>query len=291
MSSQLIAVTGATGELGGRVAARLAEAGAAPRLIVRDPARAPRLPGAEVTQFAGYRDGESMRRALEGADTLFLVSATEDPDRVGLHATAVDAAAAAGVRRIVYTSFAGAAPDATFTYARDHFHAEEHIRSSGLDHTFLRHNLYIEFIPHMCPPDGVIRGPAGEGRAAIVSREDLADVAAVVLTGHGHEGATYEVTGAEALTLADAAAELSRVTRRQITFEHQTVEEARASRQDGETPDWMIEGWVSSYAAIEAGDLEKVTDTVEELTGHQPRRLLDWLREHPESYRHLLATA
>jgi uncharacterized protein YbjT (DUF2867 family) len=291
MSAQLIAVTGATGGLGGRVAQRLAGTGIAPRLLVRDPARAPDLPGAEVVEFAGYHDGESMRRALEGVDTLFLVSASEDPDRVRLHTTAVDAAVAAGVRRLVYTSFIGAAADSAFTFSRDHFHTEEHIRSSGLAHTFLRHNLYIEYIPRMCPPDGVIRGPAGEGRAAIVSRDDLADVAAVVLTGHGHDGSTYDVTGAEALTMGDAAAELSRVTRRQIRFHHETLDEARESRRASGAPDWEIEGWVTSYAAIAAGELEQVTDTVEELTGHQPKRLGDWLREHPEAYRHLLATA
>jgi NAD(P)H dehydrogenase (quinone) len=291
MSSQVIGVTGATGGLGGRVAARLADAGIAQRLLARDPGSAPVLPGAEVVRFAGYHDGESMRRALDGVDTLLFVSAAEDPDRVSLHATAVDAAAAAGVRRLVYTSFVAASPDATFTYARDHFHTEEHIRASGLAYTFLRHNLYIEYIPQMCPPDGVIRGPAGDGRAALVSRDDLADVATVVLTGHGHDGRTYDVTGAEALTMGDAAAELSRVTRRQITYESQTLDEARESRKDSEAPDWMIEGWVSSYAAIAAGDLEEVAETVEELSGHQPKRLGDWLREHPEAYRHLLATA
>lgn len=291
MGGQLIAVTGATGELGGRVAQRLAGSEVGQRLLVRDRDRAPDLPGAEIAEFAGYGDGESMRRALEGADTLLLVSAAEDPDRVALHRSAVDAAAAAGVRHVVYTSFVGASPDTVFTFGRDHFHTEEHIRASGLAYTFLRHNLYIDFIPLMCPPEGVIRGPAGEGRAAFVARDDLADVAAAVLTGHGHEGETYELTGAEAITLADAAAELSRVTRRHITFENQTLEEARESRRESEAPDWMIEGWVTSYAAIAAGELSRVTETVEELTGHQPVRLLDWLRENPQAYRHLLATA
>ncbi|MEA2288875.1 MAG: hypothetical protein QOD55_872 [Solirubrobacteraceae bacterium] len=291
MASQLIGVTGATGGLGGRVAARLAEAGVGQRLVARDAARAPRLPGAEVVEFAGYQDGASMRRALEGVDTLLLVSASEDPDRVGLHAIAVDSAVAAGVSRIVYTSFVNASPDATFTFARDHFHTEEHIRRAGVEHTFLRHNLYIDYIPLMCGTDGVIRGPAGDGRVALVSRDDIADVLTVTLTGHGHEGQTYDVTGAEPLTMTDAAAELSRVTRRQIRFENETLEEARESRRPTEAPDWEIEGWVTSYAGIAAGEMENVTETVLELTGHEPKRLGDWLREHPEAYRHLLATA
>ena len=129
----LIAVTGATGGLGGRVARRLAERGVRQRLVVRDPGRAPALAGTEVaTVTAGYDDADGLRRALEGAGTLFMVSASEDPDRVRLHTTVVQAAVDAGVERIVYTSFFGAAPDCTFTFGRDHWHTEELIRGSGL---------------------------------------------------------------------------------------------------------------------------------------------------------------
>lgn len=138
MTGNLIGVTGATGELGGRIAARLAERGVAQRLVVRDPSRAPELPGAEVARASSYGDGEEMRRALEGVRTLFLVSAGEAFDRVRLHTTAVDAAVAAGVERVVYLSFLNAAPDATFTFARDHFHTEQHVRSTGVRHSFLR---------------------------------------------------------------------------------------------------------------------------------------------------------
>ena len=291
MASERIAVTGATGGLGGRVARLLAERGVPQRLLVREVSRAPDLPGARVMQFGGYDDADGLRRALDGVGTLFLVSAAEDPDRVRLHTTAVDAAVEAGVERIVYTSFVGAAPDATFTFARDHFHTERHIESRGVGHTFLRHNLYIDFIPVLCPADGVIRGPADDGRVAAVARDDIAAVAATVLTGPGHEGRTYDVTGIEAFTLTEAAAWLSRVTRRQITFHDETRDEAWESRRPSEAPDYMIEGWVTTYAAIAAGDLEATTETVEELTGREPQRLGDWLRANPDSWRHLLHTS
>jgi NAD(P)H dehydrogenase (quinone) len=232
-----------------------------------------------------------MRRAFEGVDTLLLVSAAEAEDRRALHRNAIDAAADAGVGRVVYTSFLGASADATFTFARDHFHAEEDIRARGLGHTFVRSSLYVDFLPELCGPDGVIRGPADGGLVAPVARDDVADVIAVVLTGHGHDGQTYDVTGAELITMDGVAAELSRATRRQIRFERETLDEARASRQDSEAPDWMIEGWVTTYAAIAAGELELVTEVVEELTGHTPVRLGDWLRENPESMRHLQHTS
>ena len=116
-----LAVTGATGGLGGRVVGRLAERGIEQRLVVRDASRAPTLPGASVSVVTGYDDLAGIRSALDGIETLLLVSADEHPNRVALHRAAIDAAVAAGVSLIVYTSFFGAAPDATFTFARDPF--------------------------------------------------------------------------------------------------------------------------------------------------------------------------
>ena len=282
----IIAVTGVTGGLGGRVARRLAERGATQRLVVRDPARAPELAGAEVAT-GSYDDAEGLRRAFDGTRTLLMVSASEAPDRQRLHANVVDAAVAAGVERIVYTSFFGAAPDCTFTFGRDHWHAEEYIRASGLGHTFLRDNLYIDFLPLMAGPDGVIRGPAGDGRVAAVARDDIADVAAAVLLGGGHEGRSYDLTGPQALTLAEAAEELSRAAGRPIRYQAETLEEAYASRASYGAPGWEVDGWVTTYVAIANGDLDQVSGDVAAVAGHPPLRLAEFLRSNPESYRHL----
>ena len=282
----IIAVTGVTGGLGGRVARRLAERGATQRLVVRDPARAPELAGAEVAT-GSYDDAEGLRRAFDGTRTLLMVSASEAPDRQRLHANVVDAAVAAGVERVVYTSFFGAAPDCTFTFGRDHWHAEEYIRASGLGHTFLRDNLYIDFLPLMAGPDGVIRGPAGDGRVAAVARDDIADVAVAALVGGGHEGRSYDLTGPEALTLAEAAEELSRAAGRPIRYQAETLEEAYASRASYGAPGWEVDGWVTTYVAIANGDLEQVSGDVAAVAGHPPVRLAEFLRSNPESYRHL----
>jgi NAD(P)H dehydrogenase (quinone) len=284
----VIAVTGASGALGGRVAALLAERGAPQRLVVRDAARAPRIDGAEVVDGASYGDGDAMRRAFEGADTVFLVSAAEDQRRVDLHRSAVDAAVAAGAERIVYTSFFGAAADCTFTFGRDHFHTEEHIKSSPLAWTFLRDNIYLDYVPFFAGADGVIRGPAGEGRVAAVARADIAASAAAVLTSDGHAGAAYGMTGGEALTLAEAAERVARAAGRPVTYVEETLEEARASRAPSGAPAWEIEGWVTTYAAIAAGDLVQVSGDVERLTGRKPITLDEFLRDNPESYRHLV---
>ncbi len=229
-----------------------------------------------------------MQSALAGVGTFFMVSAGEAADRVRQHIYTVDAAVAAGVERIVYLSFVGAAPEATFTFARDHWWTEEHVRATGVRATFLRDNLYLDMLPALAEADGVIRGPAGDGRVAAVARDDVADVAVAVLLGEGHDGRTYDVTGPGAITLHQVAEELSRATSRSISYQPQTLEEAYASRASYGAPEWEIEGWVTSYAAIATGEMNVVSDTVSELTGHAPMALADFLRRYPESYQHLL---
>ena len=156
----LIVVTGASGHLGGRVAARLA--GSAVRLVVRDAARAPQV---------------------------------------------------------------------AFTLARDHWATEQHIRAGGLPFTFLRDNLYADFLPFLVGADGVIRGPAGDGRAAVVAQDDIADAAVAVLRDPGgHAGRTYEMTGPAALSMTEVAATITEVTGRTVRYHDETVAEAFESR-------------------------------------------------------------
>lgn len=281
-AADLIAVTGATGALGGRVARRLADAGTPQRLVVRDASRAPRLPGADVVTTGGYADTAGMRAAFDGVHTLFLVSATEDADRMSLHRAAVDAAVAAGVSRIVYTSFLGAGPQATFTFGRDHYHTEEYIRATGVACTFLRDSLYVDVLPYWPGKDGVLRGPAGDGRFAPVSRDDVADVAAVVLTGGGYDGQALDLTGPRALTMTEVAAELTAASGRLITYDAETLDQAYASRAGYGAPAWEVAGWVTSYSAIAVGELDVVSTAVNDVTGHQPLSVHAYLERYPD---------
>jgi NAD(P)H dehydrogenase (quinone) len=259
----MIAITGATGQVGGRVA-RLLDVPHV--LVVRDPARAPQTGGA--VKVAEYRDKPGMTQALRGVDTLFLVSGREEQHRVQAHMSAVDAAVEAGVERIVYLSFYGAAPDCTFTFGRDHWYTEQHIRATGRRFTFVRDNMYLEIIPHLAGPDGVIRGPAGDGRLAAVSYDDIAaSVVAVLKNPAEHDGRTYELTGPEAFTLHEAAEVLG------VRYVPETVEEAYASRSHYGAPEFEVAGWVTSYEAIAAGELAGVTDHVTRLTGRTPKAL------------------
>lgn len=264
-----IGITGATGHIGGQVARLLSAdlpADTRLRLLVRDASRAPDLPGADVVPVQ-YGDPAAVE-ALTGVDVLLMVSAAESDDRVGEHRAFVEHAVEAGVGHLVYTSFVGATPDCGFLLGRDHAATEEIIRGTGVAATFLRDNFYAEVFPLFADGEGVLRGPAGDGLVAPVSRRDVAEVAAVVLRAPAdHAGATYDLTGPDALTLDQIAAVLTDVTGRPHRFHDESLEEARASRAHYGAPDWMVEAWISTYTAIRDGELAHVSDDVPRLLG------------------------
>ncbi len=283
----MIAVSGATGAVGGRVARRLSELGVDQRLIVRDATRAPSLPGASVAT-ASYSDGPAMTAALEGARTFFFVSGAEAVDRPEQHRTVINAAVAAGVERVVYLSFINATQDATYTLAEQHWATEDHLAATELRWTILRDSLYTDCLPRLAGPDGVVRGPAGNGRASFVAQDDIADAAVAVLTADEHDGVsdhdglTYTLTGPEAISLADATERVARLAGRPFTFVDETLAEAWESRRGSGAEDWEVEGWISSYQAIAAGEIETVTDDILTLTGRRPASLERVFLSHPE---------
>lgn len=270
-----LALTGVSGALGSLISERVRDLD--PVVLVRDPSRAPAW--ATVVRACDYRDPDG---ALAGVDVLLMVSANESADRRQVHRTFVDAAARSGVRHVVYTSFANASPTATFTYARDHADTEAAIRESGMAFTFLRDNLYADLAPLLGGPAGVIRGPAGSGRLAPVARADIADVAAAVLRDPAaHAGATYTLTGPEAMTMAELAARTSTAVGRPIRFEDETVDEAYAWRRaEYDAEPWEVDGWVSTYTAVADGSMAEVSDDVERILGRPARTLEQALADH-----------
>ena len=129
----------------------------------------------------------------------------------------------------------------------------------------------MDFIPHFAGKDGVIRGPAGEGRVAAVLRDDLADAVVTVLTTDGHDEAVYEITGPSAFSLAEIAQLLG------AHYVDETEQEAYASRATYGAPDWEVEGWVTSYLAIRNGEVERVSDDLRRLTGRDGTSLQAFL--------------
>ncbi|MCV2392738.1 SDR family oxidoreductase [Actinotalea sp. M2MS4P-6] len=276
-----IGITGATGHIGGMVAAELAEEGFSQRLLVRDAHQAPVLDCSEIRQVAYGGDATD---ALRGVRALLMVSAHESPDRVAEHRAFIEDAAEAGVEHVVYTSFEGAGSDATFTLARDHGATEEILKASGMSWTFLRDNLYLDLVPYFANDQGVLRGPAGSGRFAGVARADVAAVAATVLRDPArHAGRTYRLTGPEALTLDDVTRVWTEVTGRVLSYEPESVADAYAWRRATGAEEWQVEAWVSTYLAIASGEMAEVTGDVERLLGRPPRSLADVLRAQTAS--------
>lgn len=282
-----LAITGSTGAVGGRVARRLADAGVDQRLIVRDTTTAPQLAGAVPVAASDYGNYNEMITALDGVETLFLVSFREAENRLDWHFRAVDAAVAAGVERIVYLSFLKASPDSTFILGRQHSATEEHIRESGLGFTFLRSSFYADFVPFFTGDDGVIRAPAGDGKVSWICRDDIADTVVAAVQTDEYVGEALENTGPDALDFHETAAVLTRVTGRDISYVEETETEAWESRRPTGAPDWEIAGWVSSYLAVANGELSTVSDTVQRLTGRPPRDLESFLANKPELWSHL----
>jgi NAD(P)H dehydrogenase (quinone) len=207
-----IAVTGATGQLGRLVIEQLkSRVGADPLLaLVRDPAKAAGL--GVTARMADYGRPDTLAPALAGVQTLLLISSSEVGQRVPQHRHVIEAARAAGVGRIVYTSLLHA-DVSPLSLAAEHLETEAMVKASGLAFTVLRNGWYTENYTGSLAAavaHGALIGSAGEGRISSAARADFAEAAAVVLTTAGHDGRVYELAGDDAYTLADLAAEVSR---------------------------------------------------------------------------------
>lgn len=216
----IIAVTGATGQLGRLVIEQLKTRAPAESLValVRDPAKAADL-GVQA-RAADYDKPETLAAALKGVDVLLLISSDAIGQRVAQHRNVIEAAKAVGVKRIAYTSILHA-DDTPIGLGVEHRATEAMIRESGLAYTLLRNSWYLENYAGAIAGAlhaGAFVGSAGQGRISAATRADYADAAAVVLTSEGHEGKTYELAGDEAFTMAELAAEASRQTGRALPY-------------------------------------------------------------------------
>ncbi|GAB3545051.1 uncharacterized protein YbjT (DUF2867 family) [Actinopolyspora lacussalsi] len=275
-----IAVTGATGALGGTIAKRLAARGASQLLLSRDPTRLPELPGARHRGPASYDDTPAMRDALRGASTLVLISSHPTGKRLEEHASAVRAAMDVGVDRVLYVSLIGAGPTATYRNARDHWLTEQFLAGAGVRHTILRSGFYATTPAALADDELVVRGPGGDGRTAFVTHDDIAEVITTVALDESteHDGRILDVTGPQALTLAEMVGAIAESTGKSYRYEPETLERAFARRWQLGVSGTQIEAWISWYQAIAGGELAAVTDVVPRVTGSPatPVSRMDW---------------
>jgi uncharacterized protein YbjT (DUF2867 family) len=279
----MIVVTGATGQAGSEVVRALAARGERVRAFVRDPGLArPRL-GADVELAVGdLADPRSVRAALDGAGTLFL-SCADDPRRVGWETSAIDAAVAAGVRRVVKLSAVGAAPGSPVAFWDWHGRVEEHLRASRTGWVILRSSWYMSNLlaaAAQVAAEGRLYAPAGQARVAMIDPRDVGAAAAEVSSSPGHEGRTYLVTGPAAITFTEVAGGLSAAVGRGIEFTDIPGEAAEQAMIAGGMPAFVAGQIVRIFAQLRQGADQRVTATVQALTGSAPRDVAAFARDH-----------
>jgi NAD(P)H dehydrogenase (quinone) len=286
-----IVITGASGNYGRLATDGLIALGRAADLILitRSPDKlADRAAQGCTVRYGDFDKPETLAAAVQGADKMLLISGTRVGARVVQHRCAVDAAVAAGVRHIVYTSFIGIDDPANPAEVRhDHIETERLIKASRAAWTMLRDAHYADAMILMAGPGVVASGEwvsnAGDGREAMVWRDDCAACAVAVLAGAGHEGQTYNITGPELQTFAECAALMAEITGRPVAYV--PVDDAamyemfdamgipRRPVDDvsvGGIP-WNSDDMVTFGQAIREGFLKVCTDDVERLTGRKAR--------------------
>lgn len=281
----MILIGGATGQLGKAVVAQLLERGAKGRFAVlaRDAAKAKPYAdqGIEV-RLADFDAPDSLAPTFAGIEQFLFIS-TMSQDRAGQQRQVVDAAAAAGVKHIVYTGLA--IKDITTSGVRDlmasHFATEDHIRASGMDWTFLRNTMYAEAIPQIAGPGALTDGiflPGGTGRVPYALRAEMGEAAANLLLQPGHAGKTYDITGNEGWGYGDIAAALSRLTRKSLAYHDIPEERLREALRAAGMPDFPIWLTLGTLQDIKAEQYDLRSSDLETLLGRAPASLEEMLR-------------
>jgi NAD(P)H dehydrogenase (quinone) len=279
-----IIVTGASGQLGRLVAEQLLDrvppsevvlATRRPRAIAELEQR-----GASVRE-ADFDDPATLGPAFAGGTRMLLISTDAMGRRTDQHRAAIEAAAAAGVRHVAYTSLTNPVPGhPTGVVADENRETEEILQASGLDWTVLRNAAYAELqvpLGALAVTFGKLVSNAGDGRIAPISRHDCAAAAVAVLTGEGHEGRTYEITGPEALTQADIAALFAEVSGRPVRVVAMSDRRIVRGLMRIGTPKAVARAIADLGVATREGYFDVVDPAFEAITGHPPRALREVL--------------
>jgi NAD(P)H dehydrogenase (quinone) len=279
-----ILVTGASGHLGRLIVDALLRDGADPASIIAGARSVDSLAelgkGGVTVARVDYTDPASLDAALAGVETVVLVSSSEIGQRFAQHSAVIDAAKAAGVSRIIYTS-APAATTSQLILAPEHKATEEYLHASGLTYTILRNNWYNEnylSTLQQAAATGAVVTSTGDGRVASASRADFADAAAAVAVASGHENATYELSGDVAWTGAELAAAVGEALGREIAYQPLTTDEHLAML----TAAGLDEGTAGFLVALDAniarGDLAQQSGELTRLIGRPTTPLVETLR-------------
>ena len=274
-----IAVTGVTGNLGGMVSRLCKKNGIEVRNLARNVEKAEKLGFSNVFK-SSYDKSEDTVKSLEGIEVLFMVSGSENPNRVQQHKDFIDAAKVAGISHVIYLSFYNASKNSIFTLGRDHYATEEYIKENGFKYTFLRDNFYVDFFVDLCKEYGEIKGPAGNGKVSAVVRSDVSEVAAKILENPGKwENHTLNMTGPEELSMTEIVKAVSEYFGKEIKYIEETVEEAYESRKIWKAEQWEYDSWVSTYTAIAENEQSGISNDIEKVLGRKATSLAEYLKK------------
>ncbi|KFD25006.1 SDR family oxidoreductase [Yokenella regensburgei] len=268
----MIAITGATGQLGQHVISELLKTVAASQIvaIVRNPAKAQALSQQGIVVRPGdYNDLPALTAALQGVDKLLLISSSEVGKRAAQHHNVIEAAKAAGVKFIAYTSLlhADRSPLGLHT---EHVETENELAKSGIPYALLRNGWYTENYLASAPPaleHGVFIGAAGEGKIASATRADYAAAAARVMSQGDHAGKVYELAGDNAWTLSDLAAELSKQSGKNVVYQNMSEADFAAALKSVGLPAGLADMLADSDTGASKGGLFDDSRTLSALTG------------------------
>ena len=282
----MLVITGANGQLGADIMDNLLRMVPANQLVasVRDPSQATALAERGVQVRAGdFAQPESLPAAFAGATQVLIISANKLGEEARrLHRAAIEAARAAGARRILYTSHMGARADSFFEPALNHAASEAMLAEQGVAFTSLRHGFYAESALHMIGHGlqaGVIRAPE-DGPVSWTTRADLAEADALILTQEGRfEGATPPLTALEAVTLDEVAAIASEVAGREIKRVTISDDEWRQATIARGVPAPMAEMLLGTYRSSRRGDFAAVDPTLATLLGRPPQTMREVLTQ------------
>ena len=274
-----IAVTGVTGNLGGMVSRLCKKNGIEVRNLARNVKKTEKLGFSNVFK-SSYDKSEDTVKSLKGIEVLFMVSGSENPNRVQQHKDLIDAAKVAGISHIIYLSFYNASKNSIFTLGRDHYATEEYIKENGFKYTFLRDNFYADFFVDLCKEYGEIKGPAGNGKVSAVVRSDVSEVAAKILENPGKwENQTLNMTGPEELSMDEIVKAVSKYFGKEIKYIEETVEEAYKSRKIWKAEQWEYDSWVSTYTAIAENEQSGISNDIEKVLGRKATSLVEYLEK------------
>ena len=249
------------------------------RNLARNVEKAEKLGFSNVFKSSYDKSADTVK-SLEGIEVLFMVSGSENPNRVQQHKDFIDAAKIAGVSHIIYLSFYNASKNSIFTLGRDHYATEEYIKENGFKYTFLRDNFYADFFVDLCREYGEIKGPAGNGKVSAVVRSDVSEVAAKILENPGKwENQTLNMTGPEELSMAEIVKAVSEYFGKEIKYIEETVEEAYESRKIWKAEQWEYDSWVSTYTAIAENEQSGISNDIEKVLGRKATSLTEYLEK------------